>query len=255
MATRKAFLFVALAILACASPVFAATYTVDLSPYVNTGFTNSWFINGAEFAPIIGSTAGDQGVIFNVANVPDGNGGYNNFWYGLYGGPGSPTGPPGSFTIPITQPGIQSVYILSDTRFGVAGNTEFSVTFTFNSASGPSLTEYFVGGVNTQDYNYNPTTDGASGPNGINPDTWFVDASGTEWLHWTAWTFSPNQGNLYSITFNQIDGTDGAIIAGVDISEDQGSPAPEPSFYGFLAVGLAGFALARPARRRSRRSE
>jgi hypothetical protein len=255
MATRKAVLSVALALLACASPAFADIYTVDLSPYVNTGFTNSWFINGAEFAPIIGSNPGDQGVIFNVANVPDGNGGYNNFWYGLYGGPGSLTGPPGSVTIPIAQPGIQSVYVLSDTRFGFAGNTEFSVTFTFNNAGGPSVTGYYVGGVNTQDYNYNPVTDGGSGPNGINPDTWFVDASGTEWLHWYEWMLPLNQGSLYSITFNQIDGTDGAIIAGVDLADFQGAPSPEPSFYGVLAAGLAGLALARLARRRSRARE
>jgi len=87
--------------------------------YVNLGFTNSWFINGNQFSSIIGTTNGNQGspVPFQVANAPDtsGQGGDNNFWFGLWGGPGNQLfGSPLSVTIPINLAGVTTVYTLAD---------------------------------------------------------------------------------------------------------------------------------------------
>ena len=89
---------------------FAGYVTVDLSPYVNLGFQNpnTWFLNGSEFAPIVGTTTGNQGsaVPFQCAGSL-GNGGNNNFWFGLYGGPlDTLFGSPLTITIPINVAGV-----------------------------------------------------------------------------------------------------------------------------------------------------
>jgi hypothetical protein len=90
MFTKKLAVLIAGTVLVGSAPSALANYIpVDLSNYVNLGFTNSWFINGSEFNPIIGTTFGNQGssVPFMVANTPDtsGQGGNNNFWFGLWG--------------------------------------------------------------------------------------------------------------------------------------------------------------------------
>ncbi len=89
-----AILFSGAVLFCCTVPSAFASYTeINLSSFVNLGFQNSWFINGNEFTSIIGDTTGNQGtgIPFMVADTPDptGNGGSNNFWYGLYGGPGN----------------------------------------------------------------------------------------------------------------------------------------------------------------------
>jgi hypothetical protein len=159
--------------------------TVDLASYVNEGFNNGgWFINGATFAPIIGTTLGNQGssIPFNVANDASGN----NFWFGL--APGL-FGPPGSVTIPISTAGVTSVYTLADNTFGTAGNNEFSVTF--NGAGGP-LTEYYVGALNTKDYNLNCSTTGCdSTPNECSI---LVRQWPGQWLQEVQWVLPSNFG-------------------------------------------------------------
>jgi hypothetical protein len=103
---------------------------------VNLGFTNAWFNNGNEFSSIIGTTNGNQGspVPFQVANALDtsGQGGNNNFWFGLWGGPGNQLfGSPLSVTIPINLAGVTTVYTLADNTYGCPGCEEFdSITFT-----------------------------------------------------------------------------------------------------------------------------
>jgi hypothetical protein len=217
----------------------AATYTtVDLSPYVNEGFTNSWFINGSDFAPLGGTTsAGNQGstIPFAIANPSDGNGGVNNFWFGLYGGPGTLFGPKGSVTIPVAVSGVNTVYTLADNTFGTYNNTEFSVTFT---GTGGSITGLYVGGDNTKDYNLNySTTGGLITPNA---QYWFANGNG-QWLQDVQWTLPAGFG-LTSITFNQVDGSNGAILAGVTL----GGAVPEMSTWammlaGFAALGFVGY--------------
>ena len=199
---KKLALVSAVVALGAASSAQAAYQTVDLSPYVNLGFTNSWFINGDQFAPIIGTTTGNQGssVPFNVANVADqsGQGGNNNFWYGLWGGPGNQlSGSPLSLTIPLSTLGVTTVYTLIDNTFGIQDNLEFSVTFIGENGA---ETESYIGGKNTKDYNSNCSTTGCT----ITPDAayWFIDNSESQWLQVVGWTLPANFG-LQSITFEQ----------------------------------------------------
>jgi hypothetical protein len=234
----------AAAALGIASAAQAAYTQLDLSPYVNEGFDNGgWFINGFEFAPIVGSTLGNQGssVPFWVASATDVNGGQNNYWFGL-NTPGDPTslfGPPGSFTIPVSTPNVKSVFVLADNTFGLAGNTEFNVTFT---GTGGSFTRLYVGGWNTKDYNDNCGTTGCDAT--PNAKYWFIDADGAQWLQQSGWTL-PTGFGLTSITFNQVDGSDGAIVAGVTLSS---GAAPEPAGWALMLLGVGAIGLA--ARRR-----
>lgn len=219
---------------AAAAPSFVQ---VDLSNYVNLGFQNSWFINGPDFSPIIGSTYGNLAspIPFTVANAPDtyGNGGYNNFWFGLYGGPSNQLfGSPLSVTIPINRAGVSAVYILADNTFGTAGNEEFDVTFT--PTAGSPITVQYIGSNNTKDYNFNCGTTGCdSTPNAV---YWFIDPNGNQqWLQESVSSLPGSFGTLSSITITQVDGADGAIIAGVTLET---SPVPEPGSLALLATAL-----------------
>ncbi len=220
--------------------------TVDLSSIVNLGFTNSWFINGAEFASIIGTTNGNQGsaVPFNVANAADtsGQGGNNNFWFGLWGGPANQlSGAPLSVTIPLSgATNTETVYTLTDNTFGLAGNVEFNVTFT---GTGGTITDNYVGANNTKDYNLNCGTTGCDST--PNAKYWFIDGSGVypgdgQWLQIQAWSLPVGFG-LQSIAFNQIDGGDGAIVAGVTLST---VGIPEASTWAMMTIGFMGLGFA-----------
>jgi hypothetical protein len=234
---------VAAAAFGIASAAQAAYTQVDLSPYVNEGFNNGgWYINGTDFLAIVGSTNGNQGssVPFTVASATDVNGNQNNFWFGL-NTPGDPTslfGPQGSVTIPVSTPNVKGVFVLADNTFGNAGNTEFSVTF---NGTGGSLTRLYIGALNTKDYNINCGTTGCDTTPGAK--YWFTNGNG-QWLQQTGWTL-PSGFGLTSITFNQVDGSDGAILAGVTLSS---GPAPEPASWALMMLGVGAIGLA--ARRR-----
>jgi hypothetical protein len=162
-------------VLAVTPSAFADFTEIDLSSVVNLGFQNSWFINGSEFTPILGNTTGNQGtgIPFLVANTPDtqGNGGNDNFWFGLFGGPTNQLdGSPLSVTIPVNVAGATTVYTLADNTFGLAGNTEFSVTF--NPLVGSSITEDYIGANNTKDDNRNCFTTGCDST--PNAQYWFI---------------------------------------------------------------------------------
>jgi hypothetical protein len=233
---------VAAALCAMVSSAQAQYTTVDLSSIVNLGFTNSWFINGAEFASIIGTTNGNQGsaVPFNVANAADtsGQGGNNNFWFGLWGGPTSQlSGPPLSVTIPLSgATNTETVYTLTDNTFGLAGNVEFNVTFT---GTGGTITDNYVGANNTKDYNLNCATTGCDAT--PNAKYWFIDSDGTQWLQIQAWSLPAGFG-LQSIAFNQISLGDGAIVAGVTLST--AATVPEVSTWAMMLLGFAGLGFA-----------
>jgi hypothetical protein len=228
------------ALLLATSAVAQSFVQVDLSNYVNLGFQNSWFINGNEFAPIVGSTTGNQGssVPFWVANAPDtsGQGGNNNFWFGLWGGPSNQLlGSPLTVTVPVNQAGVSTVYTLIDNTFGFSGNEEFDVTFT--PTVGSPITGMYIGSINTKDYNLNCSTTGCdTTPNAA---YWFIDGNGTypgdgQWLQVVGWNLPSNFGTLSSITFTQVDGFDGAIVAGVTLQ----TSVPEPGTLALMGSAL-----------------
>jgi hypothetical protein len=224
-----------------APSAFAGFVPVNLSPYVNLGFQNpnSWFINGNEFTPILGLTTGNQGssVPFLVADAVDtlGNGGNDNFWFGLYGGPGSTLfGAPLSITIPIGFD-VSTVHTLADNTFGFAGNNEYSITLT--PVTGAPVTFVYVGSDNTRDYNASCVTNGCDAtPNAAD---WFVGLSGEQRLQEVAWTVPSGFGTLASITVTQIDTFDGAILAGITVEPVL---VPEPAT-GILAAPLLAVGL------------
>ncbi len=229
--------------LGSASLAHAGTRTVDMSGVVNQGFdNNSWFIDGGAFAnDLPGTTTGNQGstIPFKVASVAGGpNGGNLNFWYGYDDGSHTalfPNGPALSMTLNVNVPGATSVYTLADNTFGRYGADEFSVTF---HGAGGDLTETYIGGQNTKDYNTpNCATTGCAFTPGATD--WYNDGGGIV-LQQVKWQLPKNFG-LTSITFNQDDFIDGAIVAGVTVG------VPEPATWALMisGFGLAGVALRR----------
>ncbi len=107
-----------------------------------------------------------------------------------------------------------TVYTLTDNTFGRTQNGEYSITFT--PTTGTALTDTYFGGIYTKDYNSNCATTGCA----VTPNAqyWFVDADQSQWLQVVAWTLPSNFGTLDSLTMTQLDGTDGAIFAGLTVS-------------------------------------
>ena len=221
-----------------ASLAHADTHTVDLSSIANQTFTNSWFIDGGQFAADLpGTTTGNQGssIPFLVAGAQGGN----NFWFGLDDGTHSNnlSGPPGSVTIPVTVSGVNTVYTLADNVFGNYFVDEFDVTF---HGAGGDLTESYIGGVDTRDYN-TPNCNTTGCTPFITAAPWYNDGGGIV-LDMVTWQLPKNFG-LTSMTFTQNDPGDGMILAGVTLG------VPEPATW---ALMIGGFGLAGAALRRRR---
>jgi hypothetical protein len=162
----------------------------------------------------------------------------------------------------VGTPNVTTVYTLADNTFGTAGATEFSVTFngtgsffagagagkvSFNGfgithkGTGGSITGNYVGADNTKDYNLNCGTTGCD--NTPNAQYWYDNGNG-QWLQIAQWTLPANFG-LTSITFNQVNGSDGAILAGITLQTSPG-PTPGAGLQGLALLALMGaFATAR----------
>ena len=164
----------------------------------------------ASSTPSLAVPTGNQGtgIPFLVADTP------NNYWSGA-GGTSSIT----------VQVGVDTstVYTLTDNIYGATGNDEYSITFT--PTSGSPITEQYVGGVNTKDYNSNSGTDGTA----ATPDAsyWFVDGAGSQWLQAVAWSLPNGFGTLASVTITQENSRDGAIFAGLTVAQPGGGAFPD----------------------------
>jgi hypothetical protein len=232
-----------------ASAAQAATYTtISLDNVVNEGFNNGgWFINGAAFqAALPGTTTGNQGsatpfAVSSTGPTKVANSGLN-FWYGT-NTPGDATslyGPTGSFTIGnLDIAGGTTLHTLVANTFGTPGAKEFSVSLTFSGQRSTDTYNY-IGGVNTRDYNANCGTTGC----GSTPtaSTWFVD--GGQSLLDASFLLPTNAGHLTSITFNQVNAGDGAIVAGLTVEGPSAvSAAPEPASWLLMLLGVGGVGL------------
>jgi len=189
---------------ACAE---AGTQTIDLSPYVNQGFTNGgWFNTGSGFSTVAGqTTTGNQatGIPFYIANTAAGN----NFWYGLNTNGTNLSGTPISVTIPVSGGNYSQVYVLSANTFGTSGAVEYQMTL---NGSGGSLTYNYIGGINSKDYYANC---GKPVCGYINAPSWFIAPSGRQQLFLNAWQIPANFG-LSSITFTQVNSWMGRSLPG-----------------------------------------
>lgn len=184
-----------------------------------------------KFCPVVDRT-------YRLTGAP----GTNNYWFGA----GQ------SVTVPV---GLKAatVYTLTDNIWGTEGLDEYNITFT--STTGSTLTQQYIGGYNTKDYNgYNCSTTGCD----VTPGAayWYIQP-GTEFgLQVVAWTLPSNFGTLASVTMTQMPTPihsnglgDFAIFAGLTVTPS--SATPEPASFLLLATGMAGItAKVRRARKR-----
>ena len=111
---------------------------------------------------------------------------------------------------------------------------------TFKGSGTNSITDKYVGGLNTKDYNY-----GFCGFDGcaVTPKAsyWFDDHNG-QGLQIVGWALPANFG-LSSVTFTQAN-QDGAIVAGITLAA-----APEPAAWAMMLLGVAGVGASVRSRR------
>lgn len=155
-------------------------------------------------------------------------------------GPGNQLfGSPLSVTIPINLAGVPTVYTLADNTCGCPGCEEFDITFT--PARGTPITYGYFGDGETKDYNLNCGTTGCDTT--TNASYWFIDGNRSypgdgQWLQLVGWSLPSNFGTLDSITFTQVNGVDGAILAGVTVQT-----TPEQASVLLLGACLAAVAF------------
>jgi hypothetical protein len=132
------------------APAFAQYTTVNISSYLNGNVS----ANPSTFP--IGLSTGNVGNNIPFHTYAYGSHGYMGFAF--LAGTSSP-GNSSSLTINLSSydlTGQQTIYALLNNYYGHAGVNEYNVTLNF--VGGQSETYQSIGGVNTRDYNYNPTT-------------------------------------------------------------------------------------------------
>ncbi len=223
-------------------PAARAGYqTVDMSGVVNIPFSSE--INGSTF-PTGAQTF--NGVPFSIANVSNGNGGYNNFWTGG----GSSTVAPGTYSVTLSLSDVLDVtrvYTMINTLWGSA-NTKNVLDITFNAGNGgASVTQDLIDGVNVRDYNlsYGNTI------NGTTTKQAFSNGKGQvlDMQEYTLPSYFATDG-LASVTLteNGASGYEKAMFSALTLQTGAPVGVAEPLSLSLLLTGIAGLAAVRRRR-------
>jgi hypothetical protein len=219
----------------------AGYQTVDMAGVVNVPFSGE--INGSTF-PTGAHTF--NGVPFSIANVSNGNGGYNNFWTGG----GSTTAASGTYSVTLSLPDVMDVthvYTMINTLWGSVG-TKNVLDITFSAGNGgASVTQDLIDGTNVRDYNleYGNTI------NGTTTKQAFSNGEGQvlDMQEYTLPSYFATDG-LVSVTLTE-DGASGyekAMFNALTLQTGAPLGVAEPVSLSLLLTGAAGLAAVRRRR-------
>ena len=248
MKSRPSFFAVAMAALCMASSsAWAGFTTVDISTYLN----GNVLINTAMFPVGLGQGNTGTGIPFETYSY-----GSNHYMGSVFlQGTSSPPGASSTVTIDLSTLAISgeaSFYALLNNYYGTTNADEYTVTIKFSSGGSESYSS--IGGVNTRDYNQNPSTDNTIANTTTN--WWTNEATqgptGYQRLDVREFSIAPayQSDTISSFQITQLIYNDPAFLSGLTFSTSaaQVLTAPEPATFAVFGVGMAGIALVRRRR-------
>lgn len=246
---RRVLLSLAAIVTACATaaPARAAFTTVDVSTYLNGNVD----LNPQTDPVGFGYGNRDTGIPFQT--YPHGSNSYMGSAF-LAGASPSP-GTSSTLTIDLSGLNIQgqaSFYALLNNYFGTPNVNEYNVIINF--VGGGHQTYQSIGGVDTRDYNENPSTD-----NTIANTTheWWANGSGSNYQRLDVREFSIDAAyqseQIASFEIQQVDSSDPAFLSGLTFSTNTAQNfVPEPTSIALLSTGVLMVGVMRARKRRSR---